>query len=220
MSALSSLLSLGSKAWTWGSGLLGLAKGGTFLVWAKVGTVALAALAFAWLLIANANLKTELAETRLAQAQANCLAAQTALRIIEREMERGRTIEAGLLADLKSLKVENSKITRERMRHAANDVAFVDGGLVLGPDLVRLLREAAGDGHGDLAMPQAAGGPAGGPGTPAAAGSGVHRLVTMADLVAWVRARCAWDREIHARLTRLAEWARGLPDIRTTEVAP
>jgi len=213
VSGLSSLVS-------WGSGLLGLAKGGTFLLWAKVGAVAAVALAFAWLLIANANLKTELAETRLAQAQANCLAAQTALRIIEREMERGRTIEAGLLADLKGLQAENSKITRERMRHAAQDVRLVDGGLVLGPDLVRLLREAAGDGHGDLALPQASGGPAGGAAAPAAAGGGLHRPVTMADLVAWIKARCSWDREIHARLKRLVEWARGLPDIQTVEVAP
>lgn len=217
MSGLSSLASWASRAWSWGSGLLGLAKGGSFLLWLKVGGAAVAALAFAWLLIANANLKTELAETRLAQAQANCLAAQTALRIIEREMDRGRSIEAGLLADLKDLTAKNAKITRERMRHAAQDVAFVDGGLVLGPDLVRLLREAAGDGHGDLALPPAAGGPAGGAAAPAAAGGGLHRAVTMADLVAWVRARCAWDREIHARLSRLAEWTRGLPEIQTVE---
>lgn len=188
---------------------------GLSLPWLKIGAVAAVVMAIVWLLIANAGLKTELAETQLAQSRANDLARQTALKLVEREMERGRTVEAGLLSDITALKADNEKISRERMRHAAKDVRVVDGDVVLGDDLVRLLREAAGDGHGDPAVPEAAAGAAGGSAAPAAAVAGVHRPVSMADLVAWVRARCAWDREIHARLSRLAQWARGLPETST-----
>lgn len=154
-----------SLAWT---GIKTFFGGTSTTTWLAIALVALLALGvvgwrcYAWgHHVAEAEGRARYAELDAAQARANELVAQRALKLIERQMDAGNEISAQLAEARKTIAAQGREI-RRRIEDALRDVAAVDGRCSYGPGWVRWLNDTLGVGQPPGGQRDAPGGAADG----------------------------------------------------------
>lgn len=163
---------------------------------------------------AKAEGDAKYAKLEAAQAESNRLASDTARRIVDAEITRRDDLAKSLATARAVIADQGKKITNQRIAHASQSVAAVDGRCTFGPEWVGLYNEAWGFGHGDPAGAASAPGAAGeAAGVPAAQAGEFQQQggVTPEDVQITHRDNALLCRDIKARYLKLIEWAEGLP---------
>jgi len=158
---------------------------------------------------AEAKGRAEISALRTRYAEASANATADAL-----NQYKAETVAANLVAkDLVSTRAALAKANADLKRSVDNAVAAVPAGCVFGPDFVGLCNDAFYGVRADSAsQARGAGGAAGGPAETGAAGPGLRRDASVADLVVWLRDMGAYVRDLEAtsasRRKLLLEWTR------------
>jgi nitrogen fixation-related uncharacterized protein len=158
---------------------------------------------------AAAKGRAEISALRSEYAEASANASMAALAKYEAQTSAANRV-AGELATTRAALAKSDAALKRSIDHA---VAAVPADCVFGPDFVGLCNEAFYGVRADAAaQADDSGGTAEGAAKAGAAGAGLRRDASVADLAVWLRAMGGYTRDLEAtsaaRLTLLKEWAR------------